>query len=272
MTDAPTPSKGDSYEAPALFSHDAILFPDMEVTITVGDPRNVAAAAQAFKENKIVVLIPAPGPEAAAGSIGTLVLIRKMVAAKGGGAQALSKGLWRVRVEKVLEESPYAKVRFTKAGEHEGQSDGSSTMKAVFGQIDEFVRMIPGIPPEIIAFLKKADAPGKLADACAYSPFLSFGEKLDLLRTLDGEERLQKINGLFEKQLNELRQLAKKTRIPECPTCMDLADKAFELGLSQSEDVAREFLAHVASEHADELLTLIAEKYGQTFLNRRALK
>jgi ATP-dependent Lon protease len=254
-------------------AEDAILFPEMEVTITIGDPKNVAAAAQALKEHKLVVLIPAHGPDGVAGSIGTLVLLQRMIPARGGGAQAQSKGLWRVRVDRVLEESPYARVRFTKAGESEQVSSGeSSMMKVVFGQIDEFVRMMPGIPPEIIAFLKEADAPGKLADICANSPFFTFEERLDLLRTLDAEERLGKVHKLFERQLGDLRRLAERKTIPECATCTDLADKVFELGPNRSGDVAREFLDHIAREHADELLALLAERYGPEFLRRRALK
>jgi len=270
---APASPEDDSYEAPALFAGDAILFPEMEVMIAVGDSKNASAAAHAFKENKLVVLIPAPGPAGAEGAIGTLVLLLRMIPARGGGAQALSKGLWRVRVDKVLEESPFARVRFSKAGESDGvSSGGSKMMEAVFGQIDEFVRMMPGIPPEIIAFLKKADAPGKLADICANSPFLTFEERLDLLRTLDTEERLGKVFKLFERQLGELRQLAERKTIPECSTCIDLADKALELGLNQSGDVTREFLDHVVREHSDELLALLAERYGPVFLRRRALK
>jgi ATP-dependent Lon protease len=272
MSGAAPESEDDRYEAPALFAEDAILFPEMEVTITVQDSKNVAAATQAFKERKLVVLVPAPGPDGAAGSIGTLVLLRKMVPARGGGAEALSKGLWRVRVERVLEESPYARVRFTKAGESEEVHSKSSMMEAVFGQIDEFVRMMPGIPSEIVAFLKKADAPGKLADVCAYSPFFTYGERLDLLRTLDAEERLGKVYELFKRQLGDLKQLANRKTILECTTCMDLADRAFELGPDSSGDLPREFLDHVIREHAGELLGLLAERYGPEFMRRRALK
>jgi len=267
-------SGDDAFEAPALFAEDAILFPEMEVNITVRDSKNVAAAAQAFRERNLVVMIPATGPEGIVGSIGTLVLLRGMVPAKGGGTQSLSKGLWRVRVQNVIGEEPYVRVRFSRAGggEDNALAGKSSTMEAVFRQIDEFVKLMPGIPEEIIAFLKTVDKPGKLADICAYSPFFTMDERLDLLRTLDAEERLKKVNKLFEKQLSDLRGSSRASIILDCATCIELADRAFEAGDKGGEKVAREFLSHVVRDHPGELLALLAEKYGPAFLSRRALR
>jgi len=274
MITAPTPSEDELHDAPAILAEDAVLFPGMEVTMAIRDSKNVAATAQASKEHSLVVLIPTLGPDGAVGSIGTLVFLQRMTPVRGGGVQWVSKGLWRVRVERVLEEKTYVRVRFRKVGDIEDIPSGnrSDMMKAVHDQIDEFVRLMPGIPPEIIAFLKELDTPGKLADMCANSPFFTHDERLDLLKTLDAEKRLEKVNKLFTKQLNDLRGLAKKKTILECTTCIDLADRAFELGPRQSGDVAREFLDHVIRDHRDELLTLLAEKYGPAFLSRRELK
>jgi ATP-dependent Lon protease len=286
----PTSSEDDSYEAPALLAEDAILFPGMEVSITMRDSKNIAAAAQAFKERNLIVMIPAPGPDGAAGSIGTLVLLLRDMSSGRGGAQWLSKGLWRVRIDEVLEHGSYVRVRFKRAGGDEDPADiaaatgpavavdassaamRSSVMRTVFNQIDEFTRLMPEIPQEIINFLKNIETPGKLADMCAYSPFFTFEEKLELLRTLDAEERLRKVSQLFDRQLSDLKRLARTKSISECPTCIEFADKAFELGPNRNTATAREFLDHVNREHVDELLAVLAERYGPEFLRKRALK
>ena len=268
-----TSSKDETYDAPAILADDVILFPEMEVSMSVHDPKSVAAANQAFREHNLVVLVPSPDLDQAVGSIGTLVLLRRTAPAQGSGAQSLWKGLWRVKVEGILSGDPYVRVKFSKAGVNDDvHSEKSNVMKAVFDQIDEFVRVMPGIPSEIVAFLKEIDSPGKLADLCAYSPFFTRGERLELLNTLDPEERLTKVNRLFEKQLSNLKRLADTTSILQCNTCLDLADRAFELGPGGGAEVAKEFLDHVAREHSDELLGLIAERYGPAFMRRRALK
>ena len=266
-------TNAETYEAPAILTDDAILFPEMEVSLSLRDPKSVAAANQAFREHSLVVMIPSAGTDGATGSIGTLVLIRRTAPAQGQGAQSVWKGLWRVRIDRVLSDDPYVRVRFSRAGEVEEVISGrSETMKVVFGQIDEFVRVIPGIPAEIVAFLKDVDTPGKLADLCAYSPFFSREERLDLLRTLNPEERLEKVHRLFEKQLQYLKRASKTASILECSTCIELADRALDLGAGGGAEVAREFLNHVVQEHPDELLALIAERYGPAFMRRRALK
>ena len=273
VTTEPSPPGEDTYEAPAILVDDAIVFPEMEVNMTVHEPKSVAAALQAYKEHNLVVLIPSPSLDSAVGSIGTLVLLRRTSAAQGTAAQSLWKGLWRVRVDGVVSESPYVRVRFSKAEQIEDVPAGrSEVMKAVLGQIDEFVEVLPGLPEEIVAFLKEVDEPGKLADLCAYSPFFTRAERLDLLKTLDPEKRLEKVRGLFDKQLSNLKRLAKTPSILECTTCTDLADRAFESGPMMGAKIAREFLDHLAREHPDELLGLIAERYGPAFMRRRALK
>jgi ATP-dependent Lon protease len=272
MVEAPPESENGLYEAPALLAADAILFPEMEVIITMGDSKNVAAAAQAFKEHNLVVLVPMTGAGNVVGSIGTLAHLKRNVPSGEGRTATVAKGLWRVRVHEVVDEKQYVRVRFGRAGNDEVPSGASGLMKDVFTQIDEFVRLMPGVPPEIISFLKSVETPGRLADTCAYSPFFTLSEKLELLRTLDPEERLAKVNKLFSRQLGDLKKVASKPTIEECTTCMDLADRAFDMGLNQSGDIAKEFLNHVVRDHPDELMVLLAGRYGPMFLRRRALK
>ena len=249
-----------------------VIFPHSEVTITARDLRNTTALLQAVKERQLIVSIPSYNSKDVIGSIGTLALVRKTAVAEGG-VSASVKGLWRVRVENVIEEMAYARVSFTKAKE----VDDASTVKprimqVVLGQIDEFVKLIPGMPDEIIEAFRSAETPGKLADLCAYSPGFSSEERLDLLNTLVAEERLEKVSKHFERQLTALRELAKVKVIPECETCMELADRAFESEPNLRGEVASEFLNHVVQKHPGELLGLIVEKYGPVFMTRRALK
>ncbi len=271
LTAEPDTSTEATFEAPAILSDDAILFPEMEVSMTLHDPKSVAATAQAFREHRLVVMVPAQSVDSVVGAIGTLVLLRKAAAGQGSGSQSVWRGLWRVKIDRVVGKEPYVRVRFARAGTTEDvETDTSGLMKAVSDQIDEFVRVIPGIPTEIIAFLKAVNTPGKLADLCAYSPLLSRQERLDLLKTLDPIVRLGKVHGLFERQLSDMKKLAKATTILECAVCAEFADKAFEMGGGAG--VAREFLEHVGREHPEEVLGLIAERYGSEFMRRRALR
>jgi len=265
-------TSSNEYEAPALLAEDEVIFPYSEATITARDQRNTAALLQAAKERQLIVLVPASNPKDVPGAIGTLVHVRK-TAVTSGRVNALVKGLWRVRAEKVLDEIGYSRVTFTKAEEiDDAPAVRSEVMRAVHNQIDEFAKLIPGIPPEIIEALRRAETPGKLADLCAYSPSFSSVERLDLLKTLGAEERLQKISKHFERQLADLREVAKIKTISECETCAELADRALESEPFRRGEIAVDFLNHVAQKHTAELLGVLAEKYGPAFMRRRALK
>jgi ATP-dependent Lon protease len=262
----------NEYEAPALLAEDEVIFPHSEATITARDQRNTAAILQAAKERQLIVLVPTSNPQDVPGSIGTLVHVRNTTTIHGR-VNAIVRGLWRVRTEKVLEGTDYSRVTFTKAEEiDDAPAARSEAMKAVHGQIDEFTKLIPGIPPEIIEALRRAETPGKLADLCAYSPSFSSVERLDLLKTLGAEERLRKISKHFERQLSDLREVAKIKTISECETCAELADRALESEPFRRGEIAVEFLNHVAQKHTAELLGVLAEKYGPAFMRRRALK
>lgn len=259
------------FEAPGLMGHDIFIFPFMEVAMTIQGSRNVASIQQALKENRVAVFIPPKSSWSSIGRMGTLVSLREAVPLNEGMLVSL-KGLWRVRIQDVIEGKGF-RVRFTKAEESDVAPQGRpKVMEKVHRQIDEFVRLIPGIPTEIINVLKNAETPGKLADLCAYSPQFTLEERAELLETLDGEERLTKVSVLFEQHLNGLKRLAKVKTIPECETCMDLADNAFESGRDQRTEVTLAFLNHVVKEHTPELLAILVEKYGPVFLRKRELR
>src|SRR5918912_2480981 len=59
--------------------------------------------------------------------------------------------------------------------------------------------------PRIGEFLRSVTEPGALADTCAYSPDLSFEQRVELLETLDVVERLRLALSLQRERLAELQ-------------------------------------------------------------------
>ena len=60
--------------------------------------------------------------------------------------------------------------------------------------------------------------------------------------------------------------------IPECEVCSDLADRAFESGPTDLNEIATKFLTHVIQSHTEELLAVLAEKYVPMFMAKRAMR
>ena len=261
------------YEAPVLLLRRVVLFPHMELGVTVKDSRNLAALREAMEEHHLVVHLSYSAAEDIVGAVGTLVLVQKSVLAPRNGMQTFLRGLSRVRIEGIAQGQECTRVRFRKIEETAVPSRTESVIaQKVLAQIDEFVKLVPGIPYEIISLVKNAESLGQLADLCAYSPEFTYEERLDLLGTIDPEERLQKVSGLFERQLDALKESVQADTIPECEICADLAEKAFESSPDQVGEVISSFLSHVVRDHTGELLALLAEKYGPVFMMKRALR
>ena len=262
------------YEVPAIMSDNLVLFPGTEVITAFRDEDSLSSLREALKQHQILAYIPSSS-RTIEGALGTLALIKNSDSEESGrGMNVELKGMWRIRVKKFINSSGYPKVQFEKVDESSVTSspESSSLVEKVQREIDEFVRLIPGIPVEIVSLLKHAENPGVLADICANSPDITYEEKVNLLNTLDQVERLRRVGNLLEKQLVSIRNMAQIVPITSCEKCMELADSAFESDPSKRAETALSFLDHVVREHTGELLGLLAEKYGPVFLNRRSLR
>lgn len=60
--------------------------------------------------------------------------------------------------------------------------------------------------------------------------------------------------------------------IERCDTCAEIADRAFDGGSQDFQEIAVAFLNHIIEKHTGELLGLLAERYGPIFLAKRRLR
>jgi ATP-dependent Lon protease len=274
-------AEAKDYDVPALLSEEFVLFPGMEIVTVVNERRSQTALWEALQEHQIVAFIPSN--KSASSAIGTLALVKKSGPREATGIEGAPnsesslelKGMWRIKIKNLVEAAPgYFRAVFERATEAVAPltPDSAALVGKVQAQIDEFVELIPQIPREIVSLLKQTNTPGELADLCANSPEFTHEEKVELLETLDQEQRLMKVTKLFEKQLKALKKLAKVEPIAECERCLELADKAFDSDPNARAEIAVQFLNHVVRDHTGELLALLAEKYLPIFMNKRAMR
>jgi ATP-dependent protease La (LON) substrate-binding domain len=262
---------GKDEEVPALFSKDIVLFPRMQVSMTLGEEDGIGAVGRALKQHHLVAFIPTDFESQKEG-IGVLTQVLSSEQTPNGLRVGL-RGLWRVRVTSPFGLGSVPLVRIEKADEIEGSAgDGLQAVRRVRKQIDEFRELIPDIPQEITAMLLSAQTASELSDLCAMSPTLTHEERLELLLTLNPDERLGKLNKHFDRELETLRTMVEGKPIPNCEICADLADRAFDSDPGARAEAIVEFLNHVVSNHTTELLNLLGEKYGPGFMRKRSLR
>ena len=172
---------------------DTVVFPNMTVTLPldVGDESRV-------------LLVPRHAGDYA--SVGTVAEVTDVGRLPGGAGVATLEGLHRAvigaaetgsdgRLYVEVEERPDDMPPPVKTRELETE------YRAVVGEILE----LRNADARIGEFLRSVSGAGALADTCAYSPDLSFAQRVELLETVDVVERLELALALQRERLAELQ-------------------------------------------------------------------
>src|SRR6187431_1211225 len=197
------------------------VLPGMVVTLTIESP-DAAAAIDAAAHGELVLV---PRIEGRYARVGTVARVEEVGKIRGGAEAAVIRGLHRgvvgigvpgtgsatwVQIEPVDEGAPSPRARQL-AGEYR------ATLETI------------------------VDAPGQIADMAGYSPDLSFERKVEILETVDVEERLEKVLGWAKDTLAEVEV---KERIRD--------EVSENLEKRQREVILREQMAAIRKELGDD--------------------
>ena len=175
---------------PVLPLDDVVVLPHMTVTLALADDAQRAAVEAAGRGNRLVVLVPRVegrfarmGTVARLESSGRLPTGADVAIFKGerrgrpGGGQADIDGALWVQVEPIEEPEGSDRVR-----------ELAREYRALLENVLES-RGAPGA----VQFVRNARTPSHLADLAGYSPELSVDQKIEVLETVDVEQRLTRL-------------------------------------------------------------------------------
>src|SRR5918911_2018552 len=172
---------------------DSVVFPTMSITIALD-----------AEDEERVVLVPRQGDSFA--GVGTVADVVEQVRLPGGARAAALNGVHRATIG-AAETAPDGRLR-VEATPHPDDVpvDGRTRELArEYRAVVEEILELRGADPRIQEFLRSITEPGALADTCAYSPDLTFAQRVRLLETLDVVERLQLALALQRERLAELQ-------------------------------------------------------------------
>ncbi len=219
---------------PVLPLRNGVVFPNMVVTVAIesSEARNALDAAE-LTEGRLVMV---PYVDGRYSPVGTIVTVQEVTrdqavtALIAGGSRARigsgssgSKGVLWVEVEPIeLPTGTTDPVLLAKMTE----------FRAVVAEIMQ----LRGIGP-VAERILDVDDPGQLADLAVYSPELSLAQKIEVLETIDVNQRLDKVLGWMNATLAEMQL---RTRIRE--------DAAGRIDKSQREYLLRQQLESIRKE------------------------
>ena len=203
---------------PVLPLRDVVVYPHMVIPLFVGRDKSIRALDRAMDGDKRIMLVAQksaamddPGSEDIY-EIGTVATILQLLKLPDGTVKVLVEGLERARVLRYLETdtqflAEVEQLSSSLVSEREAEVLGRS----VLSQFDQYVKLNSKIPPEVLSSLASIEDVGRLADTIAAHMALKVDERQSLLEALNVRDRLEKLMGIMESEL-DLLQVEKRVR------------------------------------------------------------
>ena len=205
-------------EAPLLPLRDIIVFPYQVVPLFVGRQRSIAALEAAMSQSKEILLCAQkkaktnePKPDDLH-EIGTLASIIQMLRLPDGTVKVLVEGKRRARVISYLENEAHFLVEIEDA--EPADRDGveiEAHVRSVKSFFETYIKLNKRVPPETLSVVQGIDDSAKLADTIATYLTLKLPEKQELIELIDIAERLEKLLGYMQAEV-EILQVERKIR------------------------------------------------------------
>jgi ATP-dependent Lon protease len=172
---------------------DTVVFPSMTVTL----PLDIA-------DEERVLLVPRH--EGVYASVGTVAEILDRGRLPGGAPVVTLNGLHRAQLGAA--ETAAGGRLYVEVDERPDDTPPpvkTRELETEYRAIVQEILELRDADPRIGEFLRSVDEPGALADTCAYSPDLTFEQRVELLETVDVVERLELALELQRERLAELQ-------------------------------------------------------------------
>ena len=208
----------ETQSLPLLPLRDVVVFPHMVIPLFVGRPKSIKALETAMESGKNILLVAQksaakdePVPEDMY-EIGCLANILQMLKLPDGTVKVLVEGVQRARVLRIEDQRTMfvADVSLIPV-EDRADNEIEAMRRTVLAQFDQYVKLNKKIPPEVLTSLAGIEEAGRLADTIAAHLPLKLEQKQDVLEVFGVAERLEKLLGQLEAELDIL-QVEKRIR------------------------------------------------------------
>ena len=204
---------------PLLPLRDVVVFPHFVISLFVGREKSKKALEQAQIDRPLVMLVAqneSSTDDPQAGDmyqIGTVASVTQTVVLSDGTKKVVAEGLWRAKIEQVVETEGYLLADTTPISVVSlNPNIAGSLLKSLLAQFEQFVKTSQKIPPDLIEKLSEIDQPSQLIDIiAAHLVSQSVDERQTMLETVDEQKRLEQVMAAMAADV-ELYQVERKIR------------------------------------------------------------
>jgi ATP-dependent Lon protease len=233
---------------PLLPLTSGVVLPGMVVTLTIESDDARLALAAAESSGGELLLVPRIGSRYA--KIGTVAKVEDVGRLRSGLEALVIRGLHRAVVGTgVAGTGETTWVQFDPRPDPDVTSERARELAREYRATVENIVEARGVP-EAAELIRGISDPGQIADTAGYSPDLTFEQKVEILETLDVEQRLEKALAWAKEALAEL-ELKDKIR----------SDVRDGMEKNQREYILRQQMDAIRKELGDESGEGVVEEY-----------
>ena len=197
---------------PIVPLRDVVVFPHMMMPFVIGRPSSTRALEHALVKDKRIFLAaqhdaavddPQPADIYTMGCVANIVQSLKL---PDGNIKVLVEGIERARAVEWKEDKGFYRVVVKVIPKHkEAGGDAESTMSRVVSLFEQYVKLSNNLHYDAMIAAVRVDDPGKLADTIAAHLLVGVDEKQNLLEIISPVERLNRIAGILEAEVDKLQ-------------------------------------------------------------------
>ena len=197
---------------PIVPLRDVVVFPHMMMPFVIGRPSSTRALEHALLKDKRIFLAaqhdasiddPKPDDVYTMGCVANVVQSLKL---PDGNIKVLVEGVDRARAVEWKEDKGFYRVVIkVLAKQKEAAGDVEATMGRVVTLFEQYVKLSNNLHYDAMIAAVRVDDPGKLADTIAAHLLVGVDEKQNLLEIISPLERLNRIAGILEIEVDKLQ-------------------------------------------------------------------
>jgi ATP-dependent Lon protease len=203
----------DLYETlPIVPLRDVVVFPHMMMPFVIGRPSSTRALEHALAKDKRIFLAaqhdaatddPQPNDIYTMGCVANIVQSLKL---PDGNIKVLVEGVDRARAVEWKEDKGFYRVTVKMIPrQRDAGGDVESTMTRVVSLFEQYVKLSNNLHYDAMIAAVRVDDPGRLADTISAHLLVGVDEKQNLLEIISPVERLNRIAGILENEVDKLQ-------------------------------------------------------------------
>jgi ATP-dependent Lon protease len=197
---------------PIVPLRDVVVFPHMMMPFVIGRPSSTRALEHALAKDKKIFLaaqhdasIDDPKPEDIY-TMGCVANVVQSLKLPDGNIKVLVEGVDRARAIEWKEDKGFYRVVIKiLPRQKEASGDVEATMSRVVSLFEQYVKLSNNLHYDAMIAAVRVDDPGKLADTIAAHLLVGVDEKQNLLEIVSPLERLNRIAGILEIEVDKLQ-------------------------------------------------------------------